>query len=194
MSSELMLDVGQAQELKLAFRREGPWTNEEIKMLTERKGFLTQVREALYGRSEIKPVEYTVDLDAPPFIPKGWVVETHLKGGRFKFGDAKVTLYSSENQRIGKCAEVTELQKELESQTVLNANLLDFYLAHPNIIPENWKGKHIYFQGTVYRHTCCYRCVRYLCWNRWSDSQWCWDFSAIEFGKGLSGPVAVSSK
>lgn len=54
--SELMLDVGQANEIKMAFRREGPWTNEEIKMMCERKGFLTQVRQALLGQAEINVV------------------------------------------------------------------------------------------------------------------------------------------
>lgn len=48
-----MLDVGQANELKMAFRREGQWTNEDIKALCERKGFLHQVYEVLYGRAEI---------------------------------------------------------------------------------------------------------------------------------------------
>ncbi len=56
-NDELMLDVGQANEIKLAMRREGKWTNKEIKMLCERKGFLTQVHEVLLGRAEIKPID-----------------------------------------------------------------------------------------------------------------------------------------
>jgi hypothetical protein len=56
MNSELMLDVGQANELKLAFRREGDWDNEKIKALTERRGLLTQVLDVLEGRAQITPV------------------------------------------------------------------------------------------------------------------------------------------
>jgi hypothetical protein len=55
MNSELMLDVGQANELKLAFRREGDWDNEKIKVLTERRGFLRQVLDVLEGRAQITP-------------------------------------------------------------------------------------------------------------------------------------------
>ena len=57
MNNELMLDVGQANELKLAFRREGNWTNESIKALTERRGLLTQVLDVLEGRSQILVID-----------------------------------------------------------------------------------------------------------------------------------------
>ena len=54
-NNELMLDVGQADEIKLAMRREGFWTNEKIKNLCK-KGFLAQVLEVLEGRAEIVPI------------------------------------------------------------------------------------------------------------------------------------------
>ena len=57
MNSELMLDVGQANELKLAFRREGDWDNEKIKALSERRGLLTQVLDVLEGRAQITPMK-----------------------------------------------------------------------------------------------------------------------------------------
>lgn len=55
-----MLDVGQAVEIKAALRREcgsdgSSWTNEKIKRLTERKGFLGLVLDALEGRATIVP-------------------------------------------------------------------------------------------------------------------------------------------
>jgi hypothetical protein len=56
--SNLRLDVDQAGELKAALRREGPWTNEELKMACERKGFFTQVRQILLGNAEIKENEF----------------------------------------------------------------------------------------------------------------------------------------
>jgi hypothetical protein len=56
-NNELMLDVGQANEIKLAFRREGNWDNEKIKILTERMGFLLQVLDVLEGRSHIVPFQ-----------------------------------------------------------------------------------------------------------------------------------------
>ena len=50
--SEIKLDVDQASELKAAFRRED-WTNEEIKMLCERKGLLASVKRVLAGVAEV---------------------------------------------------------------------------------------------------------------------------------------------
>lgn len=173
MSGELKLDVDQAGELKAAFRREGPWTNEKIKILCEQKGLLTQVLEVLEGRSEICPVEYTVDLDSTPFIPEGWKVEEHKKGGQWKFDPTKLELYLDEGQKNGKCIEGNKLRKKLESKDVLNANLLDFLLKNPNLIPESWKGKVVFFWGTIYRGTVGNLCVRDLCWR---GSRWDWDY------------------
>ncbi|MEK7143306.1 MAG: hypothetical protein AAB756_00585 [Patescibacteria group bacterium] len=62
MSNELMLDVGQAKEIKDAFRREkgsngSVWTNEKIKIVTEKRGFLGSALDVLEGRAKIIAVE-----------------------------------------------------------------------------------------------------------------------------------------
>lgn len=56
------LDVGQANELKLAFRRTG-WTNEEIKRLCE-GNTLAEVRDVLLGRAEIKSLQFSFTIPA----------------------------------------------------------------------------------------------------------------------------------
>lgn len=53
-----MLDVGQAKEIKDALRRErgsngSEWTNEKVKMLTERRGLFGHVLDVLEGRATI---------------------------------------------------------------------------------------------------------------------------------------------
>ncbi len=53
--SELMLDVGTANELKMAFRRAG-YEASEVKSLSE-GDILARVREVLLGRAEIVPIE-----------------------------------------------------------------------------------------------------------------------------------------
>ena len=53
--SELMLDVGQANELKMAFRRAG-YEAGDVKALSE-GDVLAQVREVLLGRARIVPIE-----------------------------------------------------------------------------------------------------------------------------------------
>ena len=195
--SELTLDVGQANELKMAFRREGQWTNEEIKILCERKGFLSSVHEALLGRAEIKPVEYLVDFDAKPFIPNGWTIlpdsEQLAKRvcGQWKFDPTKVELYLNEGQKNGKSIEGNDLRKKLANQPVMNANLLDFYLAHPKLIPESWKGQYVFFWGTIYRSADGNLCVRYLYWN---GGRWYWDCYWLENDWDSNYPSAVSGK
>ncbi len=76
MSDELMLDVGQANEIKLAFRRARGsngtlWTPEKIKLLTEHNSLLGHTLDVLEGRAEVvgkgaPPVRYEV---APEFLP-----------------------------------------------------------------------------------------------------------------------------
>lgn len=60
---ELMLDVGQANELKLAFRRHG-WTNEEIKRLCEGT-VLGDVRRVIRGEAEIRPIGRSREVPLP---------------------------------------------------------------------------------------------------------------------------------
>lgn len=180
MNDELMLDVGQANELKLAFRREGLWTNEKIKALTEQKGLLTQVLEVLEGRAEIKSVEYLINLNAKPFVPNGWNVEEHQKGGNWKYDATKVGLYLSKKQQDGVIGG-HDLRKELKGQLVMNANMLEFYLKFPHLIPPSWEGKEVYFWGTIYSGADCNLAVRYIYgdgrnwyWRfRWLKSDWC---------------------
>lgn len=86
MNNELMLDVGQANELKLAFRREGDWNNEKIKALTERRGLLTQVLDVLEGRSQIvviNPEIITVDYSMS--------LENMIGVGRYDWTNSDIT-------------------------------------------------------------------------------------------------------
>src|SRR3989344_2766904 len=117
--SEIKLDVDQASELKAAFRRED-WTNEEIKMLCERKGFLGDVRQALRGYASITLVEHVIDCDAAPFTPSGWKVEEHQKGGHWKFDSKQVELFIASGQKHGKVLEGNKLRKELFHKRVFN--------------------------------------------------------------------------
>lgn len=72
MNNELMLDVGQANELKMAFRRSG-WTNSEIKELCERET-LFQVRRVISGQAKIVPIK--------PIQANGEVVDTIVRVDR----------------------------------------------------------------------------------------------------------------
>ncbi len=164
---------------------------EELNALAEKPDILRGVIEVLPGRSEIKPMEFTVDLDAIPFIPNGWSVESHVKGGQWKYDTTKVSLYLSEGQRDGKWMVGTELRQELDSLSVMNANLLEFYLAHLPIIPEDWKGKYVFFWGTVYRSARGNLCVRCLCWG---GEGWRWDYRWLEDVWSDGNPALLHGK
>jgi len=123
--------------------------------------------------SEIVPTKHIVDLDADPMIPNGWTVEEHTKGGQFEFDPKQVALHLDKAQQDGGVIVGKKLRQKLKGKRVYNANLLDFLLAHPELIPEEWKGKFIFFWGTIYRYSFGSPYVRYLCWYgdgwNWSD-------------------------
>jgi len=165
-NNDLMLDVSQAAELKLAFRRNG-WNNAEIKTLSE-GDILADVLKIIKGLAEIKMLEHLIDCDALPFVPDGWSIDEHKKGGLFKFDPSKIFLYLSERQKKGEIGGY-DLRKELNGSRVMNANVLDYLLAHPGLIPEGWKDKAVFFWGTVYHYFDGSLCVRSIGWD---GSKW----------------------
>ncbi len=127
-----------------------------------------------------------IDLDSDPFISNGLKLKSHQKQGQFKWDPKKIKLYLSDSQRDEKSISGQKLRKELEKQKVLNANLLDYLIKNPQLIPEDWKvgenGKtrYIFFWGTIYRDSSDSLYVRYLYWGGgcwrchyyWLDDDW----------------------
>ncbi len=135
-------------------------------------------------------VSKTVDLDANPFVPKGWSVEDHRKGGMLDFDTAKIALYLSEGQKGDKRISGNQLREELKARPVYNANLLDWYLRKENqrLIPESWKKQYVFFWGTIYRSMDGNPCVRYL---RWCGDGWGWGCRSLDFCWRSGSPAAV---
>lgn len=186
MDTELMLDVGQANEIKLAARRAGA-TNTDLKKLSEGDMF-AKVLPVIRGMADVVVVNHVIDCDADPFVPDGWKVIEHKKGGHLKWDPAKISLYLPEKQRDGKVIEGNKLRKELEKMPVINANVLDYLLANPHLIPEEWKGKYVFFWGTIYRFSDGDLCVRYL---YWLGDGWYWIFLWLGFGWHSHDPAAL---
>jgi hypothetical protein len=142
--------------------------NAIVKKLGGEEGAL----EFLRGNSEVVKIKHVIDLDANPLIPyNGWEVNSHKKGGKFVWNPTKVHLFLSERQKEGESVEGNKLMIELEKHQVFNANLLDYLLEHPNLIPEEWKvnsegqTNYIFFWGTIYRDSDGDLCVRSLCFD-----------------------------
>lgn len=146
------------------------------------------VQRFLAGHCEVIVKEHIINCDADPFVPNGWKVEEHRKGGRFKWDASQVALYLSKGQRDGKVIEGNKLRKELADKPVYNATVLDYLLANPDLIPEEWKGKYVFFWGTIYRGSGGDLCVRYLYWY---GGRWGWGDGWLGSGWDDFSPAAV---
>lgn len=135
-----------------------------------------------------------IDCDDDPFVPEGWTVEEHHKGGQLVWDPANVKLWLSEGQKGEKWIEGNKLRKELADKPVLNAKVLDYLLAHPEIIPEEWEKdnngniRYIFFWGTVYRSSGGRLVVRCL---YWSDGEWIWYYYWLGYGWHGDSPAAL---
>ncbi len=204
--------AGEIQEVEFALAR-GGWTHPLLKKATG-GDFFALVREVVEGRAEICRVErlttghgtivpatqYTIDCDVKPFEPSGLTVAPESEQlpnrvrGQFVFDPAQVKLYHSERQKNGKVIEGNKLKKELASESVLPAHVLDFYLANTHLIPEylkkddNGNVRYTFFWGTIYRDSDGSQYVRYLCFRggRWY-SRYCW----LDGGWDGGNPAAV---
>jgi len=88
---------------------------------------------------EAKPIEYCINLDAPPNeqVSSMEIVE-HRKGGQVNFSPAKVQLWLSKEQENGRILG-HDLYRKLAKMVVYNVNLLEFFLENTLLIPEDWK-------------------------------------------------------
>jgi len=141
-------------------------------------GNLAGFRNVLDGLAEIKMIEHLVNCNETPFIPDGWSIlpeEEQLPNrirGLYKLDITKVKLHLVKEQTRGSVGG-NELRKKLKGEPVLPANILDFLLKKENqhLIPQEWKGKAIFFWGTIYRHFEGHPLVRCLCS---SGGEWDW--------------------
>ncbi len=180
--------IGAVNQFSDALERAG-FSPEDLTKLTQ-FGNLKAVRDVIYGRAEINYLEHLIDCDANPFVPSGWTVEEHKKGGQFKFSLENIPpLYLSNKQEKGSI-EGNKLRKEVAELPVLNVNVLDYLLAHPELIPEDWKNKYVFFWGTIYRDSDGSLCVRCLDWH---GSAWRWGVNWLGNGFYSVNPAILAS-
>lgn len=109
-------------------------------------------------------IEHIIDCDTIPYARGEWKVEIHLKNGQLKWDPKKISLFLSPEQRRGESISGCLIHARIWKQTPLNANVLDYLLANPDIIPEDWKDKEVLFSGTIYRNYNGDLYVRKLIW------------------------------
>jgi hypothetical protein len=125
-------------------------------------GVLAMLQHIIEGGSTM------VDCDATPFIPERWEIrpEDQLPGRVQGQVDAtKLGLYLPVKQKDYDLIAGHKLRRKLEGKPVLPANVLDYLYENQHLIPEEWKGKTVFFWGTVYRDWYGLLCVRGIWWN-----------------------------
>lgn len=146
-------------------------------------------------QEKLVPV-HIINCDADPFLPDGWRLEVHKKGGQFCWDPAKIKLYRPLEQVNLILPEQKgiivgyNLREKLDRQNALNACVLDYLLAHPELIPYEWNHKNVYFWGTIYCHSPCNYSVRCLRWvyNRKVIGLGDWHGSYRSLGEGFFDP------
>ena len=189
-----LYSIGQMNEHADALERNG-WTPADLKKASGGNilAHLLPIVRA-YGEAAVATMPHFIDCDADPFVPSGWTVESHKKGGQFAFDPTKINLYLSPNQQNGKVIAGNELRRELASEPTLNANVLDFLIKNPHLIPEKWKKnasgitRYIFFWGTIYRDSYSRVCVRDL---DWSGGSWNWSGNRLDNDWNGNNPAAV---
>jgi hypothetical protein len=107
------------------------------------------IRKLINGQLMLFAAEHVIDCDPLPAFLGKQVVE-HRKAGLLKFNGDKLRLYQAEQQKNERTILGKYLYKELAGMPVLNSNVLDYLLAHQEIIPEEWIGKYIFFWGSIF--------------------------------------------
>ena len=186
MATPSDISVGLVHELAITATKVG-WEPEDFAALAHSQEKLRQILTFVRNLSEIKPIAHAIDCYAAPFIPNYWRVEEHQKGGNFVWDPDAVKLYLADEQKSGRIGG-NELRKKLRGMPVLNATVLDYLLKPENqhLIPGEYKGKAVFFWGTIYRNSDDNLYVRYLYWCgvrwdsscSWLDGVWDGDFPA----------------
>ncbi|OHA23918.1 MAG: hypothetical protein A3B11_00370 [Candidatus Taylorbacteria bacterium RIFCSPLOWO2_01_FULL_44_26] len=187
---------GAGHELAITAAKVG-WELTDFSELTQSEDKCRQVLSFLRGRAEIKSLEHIINCDVPVFVPNNWEVlpETEQLPNRVrglvKFDPKKIILHLANGQKGAKCIVGNELRLELAKERVYTAHILDYLLRPENqhLIPEEWKGKAIFFWGTIYRDSgdLCVRCLY------WFGGRWCWGCFWLVFDFRVGDPAAVSA-
>lgn len=162
-----------------------------VEAVFNKLGGIKGAQAFLRGQAEVVVKKHLIDCDKDPFGPSSWEVVEHRKCGQFEWDPKNVKLYLSKNQQNSKVIEGNKLRKELVDEPVLNTNVLDYLLAHPELIPQEWKGKYVFFWGTIY---CLFGAgfgLRYLCWG---GSRWDWGGRWLGYPWGDQDPAALRAK
>jgi len=138
--------------LNFALKRCG-WTSKDV--TRARFGdFLALLLTVVRGEGTVS-TDMTIDCNADPHIPNGLRILSHTNPGKLRWDPDVAPLYYSTQQYQARdvkdtLIEASVIARELGSQLVMNASVLDFLQVHPELWPKHWPTL-VYFWGTTYQ-------------------------------------------
>lgn len=176
------------------------YRNLDLEELINKCGGMEGVQRLLTGTAEVVLRKHVIDLNAEAFVPDGWKVEEHQitanSCGTLEWDANNVEFYLDDDQKNGQVIEGNKLRKRLARKPILNANVLDYLLQNPKLIPDSWKKdesgdtRYVFFWGTIYRNQKGDLRVRSLCWF---GGRWRWHASWLESAWASGDPAALHS-
>lgn len=193
MSTKSDFSAGLAAKMCGAFCEAGG-TPAELNAVAENEKVLRGLIAVLRGQAEVTLVKHVVDCSGPlrkidglTPLPADEQITSRFTGELALTPEA-LALYLDPGQQGDGVVKGNKLRKLLEGQNVLPAQVLDYQLEHPELIPESWKGKYTYFWGTIYRSAGGDLCVRCLCR---CDGRWDWRYDWLVDDWDSTCPAAV---
>ena len=113
---------------------------------------------------------HLVDLNVRPFVPVGYSVKEHKKGGILEIEE--LCLYFSKGAKT-----VRDVLSETEKERITNANFLDYLLLNNRLISTSWRKYSLLFSGTIYQNLNEEIFVRRLYLE---NELWRWNFCSLE--------------
>lgn len=120
--------------------------------------------------------EEIIDFSPLPMVPKKeWKVKYHFNIGFRKLSLMKFFFYFTPGQLVHTGTMGSRLYLVVKEKTTIPANLLDYFLRHPEDIPEELKGNpseifYTFFWGTIYEDQYGICWVRCLYFDHGSDA------------------------
>jgi hypothetical protein len=126
-----------------------------------------------------------IDCSVLPAVPRpDWKIAEHRFVEKiFKWEPERVELYLSEKQKYRNYTDGKTLYQEMKDKKVLNFNVLNYLINHPQLIPREWSspGNCIFFWGTIFKNE--YDCLFVSC-LRWDSERYSWvlDYNSLSDG------------
>ncbi|MFH0874229.1 MAG: hypothetical protein V1846_05330 [Candidatus Komeilibacteria bacterium] len=183
-----VVEIRQLDKFDRAFEAVGGTPADFDKM--SQADLLRQLLGVVRGKAVVAKI--VIDLAKDPFCPNSGTVEPgdHQRGdANFEWDPDMVALYLDEVQMGGRFINGYKLREKLIGKHVFNANALDYLLANSYLIPREWKGRRIFFWGTIYRNSRGVQHVRYLYWG--SDGQWDSGYQSLDIDVDPFSPALV---